>query len=209
MAFPTWPSGHDVLYRFWRLDGSLSAVHPARVVASDEDYLLCWVMPGTRIRITTSPDGRKPREIPLPERFSGPRVPGWSTWRVHPTLRLVYADRLASVWWFFEPDGTFRNWYVNLELPLGSDAVGVDRVDGVLDVEVLPDRRWEWKDEDEVVAAVAAGRLDQAQVESLRAEGKRMITLADAGEFPFDGTYCDLRVDPDWPVPQLPPELDG
>src|SRR5690625_256551 len=120
-AFPVWSAGDHVLYRFWRLDGSLSAVHPARVAESSWDALLCWVLPGTPIRVSSSPDGRKPREMSLVERFSGPRVPAWSTWREHPTLRLVYAHRWASVWWFFEPDGTFRNWYVNLELPLGQD----------------------------------------------------------------------------------------
>lgn len=205
--FPGWRSGQDVLYRFWRLDGSLSAVHPARVAESESDRLLCWVLPGTRIRITTSPDGRKPRDIPLAERFAGPRVPAWSTWRSHPTLRLVFAHRWSSVWWFFEPDGTFRNWYVNLEVPLDADSGGINRVDGVLDVEVFPDRRWEWKDENEVEASVAAGRFDYGQIELLRAEGKRLITLAEAGEFPFDGTYCDLRPDPQWPLPVLPAEL--
>lgn len=206
-AFPVWSTGDQVLYRFWRLDGSLSAVHPARVAESSWDALLCWVLPGTPIRVSSSPDGRKPREMSLVERFSGPRVPAWSTWRNHPTLRLVYAHRWASVWWFFEPDGTFRNWYVNLELPLGHDGGGINRVDGVLDVEVTPDLQWQWKDEDELDAAMSAGRFDSTQLRQLRAEGDRMIALAESGKFPFDGTYCDWRPDPDWTVPALPAAL--
>ncbi|GAB3281579.1 DUF402 domain-containing protein [Parasphingorhabdus pacifica] len=199
-----WLPGAEVLYRFWRLDGSLGSVHPARVAADDEDQLLCWVLPGTPIRITTSPDGHDRRRIPLDERFSGVRVPARSVWRETSTLRLVYPERWSSVWWFFEPDGTFRNWYVNLEIPLGRDDRGVDRVDGVLDVEVFPGGRWVWKDEDELEAALAAGRFNEVHLSRLRAEGERMIELAERGTFPFDGTYCDARPDPSWSLPQLP-----
>lgn len=202
-----WMPGSEVLYRFWRLDGSLGTVHPARVVSDDEDELLCWVLPGTRIRITTSPDGRDRRDLPLRERFSGPRVPVGSVWRGTPTLRLVHEKHWSSVWWFFEPDGTFRNWYVNLEIPLGRDAWGVDRVDGVLDVEVFPGGSWRWKDEDEVEAALAAGRFTAAQMARLRAEGERMIALAEAGRFPFDGSYCNARPERGWTLPSLPPAL--
>ena len=203
----TWRSGDSLLYRFRRLDGSLGSVHPARVVSDDGDQVLCWVLPGTSIRITTSPDGRTPRELPMEERFGGLRVPARSTWRTHPTLRLVLEHQWASVWWFFEPDGTFRNWYVNLEVPLGRDASGVDRVDGVLDVEVLPDLTWSWKDEHEIDAALAAGRFSPGHMRRLRAEGERMVELAAAGKFPFDGTHCDARPDPGWALPELPTEL--
>lgn len=202
-----WSSGDEVLYSFWRLDGSLGTVHPARVVSDDGEELLCWVLPDTPIRITTSPDGRSPREMPLAERFSGPRVPARSTWRGTSTLRLVHESRWSSVWWFFEPDGSFRNWYVNLEIPRGRDEHGVRRVDGVLDVEVWPDGSWSWKDEHELDDALAAGRFSQAELAKLRAEGEEMIARAKDGLFPFDGTYCDARPDPTWRRPHLPPRL--
>lgn len=202
-----WEPGDELLYRFRRLDGSLGNVHPARVVDHRDGRLLCWVLAGTSIRITTSPDGRKPRELPLHERFAGPRVPARSTWHGQPTLRLVFEDEWYSVWWFFSPGGAFRNWYVNLEVPLGRDDTGIDRVDGVLDVEVFPDLSWEWKDEDEVAAAIEAGRFDRAQIRRLRSAGERVIALAEVGRFPFDGSYCDARPDPSWRLPELPPEL--
>ncbi|MDA3649212.1 DUF402 domain-containing protein [Saccharopolyspora indica] len=204
---PVWLPGEEALYSFWRLDGSLGTVHPARVVTDDGDQLLCWVLDGTPIRTTTSPDGRSYREMPLFERFNGPRVPARSTWRGTSTLRLVYEHRWVSVWWFFEPDGTFRNWYVNLEVPLGRDEYGVRRVDGVLDVEVFPDGTWSWKDEHELAAAMAAGRFDRWHLKQLRAEGERMIALAEARLFPFDGTYCDAVPDPKWALPSLPDGL--
>ena len=202
-----WKPGSDILYRFWRLDGSLGTVHPARVLDDRPDRLLCWVLPGTPIRITTSPDGRTPRELPLHERFSGIRVPALSVWRTTATLRLVFAEQWSSVWWFFEADGSFRNWYVNLEVPLGRDATGVNRVDGVLDLEVFPGGKWSWKDEDELASALAAGRIDQRRLDRLRAEGERMANLAERELFPFDGSHCDARPDPGWALPSLPAEL--
>ncbi|QUH01199.1 DUF402 domain-containing protein [Saccharopolyspora erythraea] len=206
-SLPTWNYGQEVLYRFLRLDGSMGTVHPARVLADDGETLLCWVLPGTSIRVTTSPDGRSPRNLPMAERFGGVRVPARSIWRGTPTLRMVFENEWSSVWWFFEPDGTFRNWYVNLEMPLGRDATGVSRVDGVLDVEVFPDGHWQWKDEHEVDAAMAAGRFDRSFITRIRAEGERMIALAKAGDFPFDGTYCDARPDPGWTLPSIPESL--
>jgi predicted RNA-binding protein associated with RNAse of E/G family len=80
----------------------------------------------------------------------------------------------------------------------------VDRVDGALDVAVAPDRSWEWKDEDEADECVRVGRLSVEQLALLRAEGERMIALAEAGRFPFDGTWTDFRPDPAWPAPTLP-----
>lgn len=202
-----WSYGDQVLYSFWRLDGSLGTVHPSRVLEDDGDQLLCWVLDGTPIRVTTSPDGRHPRQMPLDERFSGPRKPARSVWSGTSTLRLVFERHWSSVWWFFDSAGQFRNWYVNLEIPLGRVGNEVRRVDGVLDLLVFPDGSWSWKDAHEVEAALRAGRFGTAELDRLRSEGERMIKLAEVGGFPFDGTYCDARPDPEWSLPSLPEEL--
>lgn len=207
LAVPPFAPGDEIQYRFRRTDGSLGTVHPARVVSDDGDRLLCWVLAGTDIRITTDVQGRTPREMPLDERFALGRVPARSTWRGTSTLRLVFEHRWSSVWWFFDAQGRFRNWYVNLEVPAGRTDRGVERIDGVLDVEVFPDGRWCWKDEDELDPALSAGRLRESQLRGLRDEGERMIELAVAGQFPFDGSYTDARPDPGWRLPHLPAEL--
>jgi len=64
----------------------------------------------------------------------------------------------------------------------------------VLDVWVEPTGSWRWKDEDEFAAAIQAGRFADGQAEMLRAEGERMIALAEAGTFPFDGSHTDFAV---------------
>src|SRR5262249_11791881 len=58
------------------------------------------------------------------------------------------------------------------------------------------------KDEDEFVARLREPALywvdDEAAV---RAEGERLVKLAEAGEFPFDGTMSEFRPDPLWAAP--------
>ncbi|MGO1053200.1 DUF402 domain-containing protein [Crossiella sp. CA198] len=205
-----WQPGDEVLYRFRRLDGSLGSVTPARVLRDDGAQLVCWIPDGTRVRATRLADGRHQRDAPLSERFRIPRIPVLSSWHGHSNLRLVDEHEWSSVWWFFNPDGSFRHWYVNLELPMGRGEGYVDRVDGVLDVVVEPDLTWCWKDEDEAAEAVDAGLFTVAQMGRLRAEGERMIALAEQGAFPFDGSWCDFTPEAGWPAPMLPAEIaDG
>lgn len=72
---------------------------------------------------------------------------------------------------------------------------------------VRPDRTWEWKDEEEFVERLAFPEHywvpDEAAV---RAEGKRVIALAEAGEFPFDGTWCDFVPPAQWRTPGRLPD---
>ncbi|MDI5976204.1 DUF402 domain-containing protein [Amycolatopsis magusensis] len=195
--------GSTVRYRFHRPDGSTGQVHPLRVLADDGTELVGWLPAGTSILGTRLADGRTMREAPLAERFRLPRERYPSTWHGTSNVRRVVDGEWSSVWWFFDEDLRFTGWYVNLEIPLGRTGDGVDRIDGVLDLAVAPDRTWMWKDEDEAEAAVAVGRLTAAQLDRLRAEGERVIRLIEAGSYPFDGTWTAFVPDPTWPRPEL------
>jgi hypothetical protein len=203
----TWQPGDSFVQRFVRTDGSIGQHHPLRVLRDDGRTVVGWLPKDTPIVNTRLPDGRGPREAALEDMFriSRVRVPG--KWRDTSNLRVITEGEWSSVWWFFGADLEFVGWYVNLEIPLGRTDIGTDRVDGALDVTVAPDRTWRWKDEDEADAAVDAGRITAVQLARLRAEGERVIALAESGAFPFDGTWCDFRPDPDWPMPTLPPGL--
>ncbi|MEC3981750.1 DUF402 domain-containing protein [Amycolatopsis sp. H20-H5] len=204
MTEPHWRPGQTVVERFLRPDGSVGQHHPLRVVADDGNVLLGWIPAGTPIIGSRLADGRRMHEVPLGERFRIPRIRVPDVWRGTSTLRRVADDEWSSVWWFFEPGGRFRDWYVNLEVPRGRTQAGPDRIDGILDVVVEPGGAWRWKDEDEAAEAVLAGRLTTAELAKLRAEGERVGELAERGAYPFDGTRTDFRPDPGWPVPELP-----
>lgn len=203
-----WRPGETAVQRFVRTDGSVGQHHPMRVIEDDGRRLLGWLPAGTELIASRLTDGRNPRDVSLAEMFVLPRILVRGQWLDTSTLRLITESDWSSVWWFFDADGEFTGWYVNLEIPFGRTGVTTDRADGALDVMVNPDRSWEWKDEDEAEAAVDAGRLTVEQLAVLRTEGERQIALAEAGRFPFDGTWCDFRPDPDWPLPTLPADLD-
>ena len=40
-----------------------------------------------------------------------------------------------------------------------------------------------------------------ADSKAVRAEGERVIRVAEAGVFPFDGTWCDFAPSTEWDVP--------
>jgi hypothetical protein len=201
-----WQPGESFVQRFRRTDGTIGQHHPLRVLADDGTTMTGWLPVDTPIVNTQLPDGRDPRQAPMAEMFRIPRVRVPGTWHSTANLRVITEGEWSSVWWFFRPDMSFVGWYVNLEIPLGRTEIGTDRIDGALDVQVAPDRTWRWKDEDEADAAVEAGRITADHLTRLRAEGERVIGLAESGKFPFDGTWCDFRPNPDWPTPTLPPD---
>jgi len=205
---PVWRPGETAVQRFVRADGSIGQHHPLRVIEDDGERLLGWLPAGTEIIDTRLADGRHAREAPLHEMFVLPRIQVRGKWLNASNLRLIAESEWSSVWWFFQLDGAFTAWYVNLEIPRGRTEDTTDRSDGALDVVVASDRSWRWKDEDEAAAAVTAGRITAADLTRLRAEGERVIALVEAGAFPFDGTWTDFRPDPAWPAPALPAGLD-
>ena len=199
-----WAPGATALLRFRRLDGTLGQVHPLTVLSDDGRALVGWLPADTPIVGTRLVGGGDPRDVPMDQRFTIERERYPHVWHTSANLRLVEEDRWSSTWWFFSRDWEFQGWYVNLEIPMGRTASTVDRVDGALDVWIEPDRTWAWKDEDEAAECVRVGRLTAEQLGQLRTEGERLIALAEAGRFPFDGTWTDFRPDPDWPAPTLP-----
>ena len=125
-------------------------------------------------------------------------------WEDCDILVLMPPGAAHSVWWWFE-QGRFTGWYVNLEAPCVRRADGVDTDDHVLDIVVTPERRWEWKDVGEFDGRIGEPHyFDDAAAETIRAEGRRVIGLIEAGVFPFDGTHTGFRPEPGWPVLRLP-----
>jgi hypothetical protein len=202
--------GRQIVWRHFQGPERLALLKVAHVVADDERGLLIWVAQGSPMLDRMSVDRRGLRSIPFEEWFTTETRLWDVTWEGPGILKLFPPTAAHSVWWFWRPDGGFRGWYVNLE-EAGvrwddGDIAGIDVCDQDLDVWAEPDRSWRWKDEEEFAERLAAGAgywvSDEAEV---RAEGLRVIKQIEAGEFPFDGAWCDYRPDPAWPVPDRVP----
>jgi hypothetical protein len=197
---------HDLLSRVWA----------GVVAADDDDGLWMWVGTGSAHRDLGHADGRHLRQIAFTEWRGAPKAYNERAWHGNALMFHPHAGAGDySVWFYFTDDGGFVRWYVNLEQPVirweRDGLLGVDTTDFDLDVVVAPDRTWSWKDEEEFTERLAHPDLYWVTDEqAVRDEGLRLIKLADAGDFPFDGTRTAFRPDPAWPVVSaMPPGWDG
>lgn len=61
-----------------------------------------------------------------------------SEWGGAIVLQLYRSGDLYSVWKFFDPDGSFRHWYINFEAPLKRGPGYIDTNDYGLDLSLTP-----------------------------------------------------------------------
>ncbi|HEX8628333.1 MAG TPA: DUF402 domain-containing protein [Catenuloplanes sp.] len=207
MSFET---GRLILHRNVRFD-RLGWVRPARVVGDDARGLLLWLATGTPVAHEVAADGRGMRAMPFSEWIGLAYRVQSLPWQGPGVLKLLPPDAGYSVWWFRDAAGRFTGWYVNLEEPAvrwdDGAVAGVDIVDQDLDIVVAPDLAWQWKDEEEFTERLAyPEHYWVGDAAAVRAEGERVVKLIEAGEFPFDGTWCDFQPDPSWPVPTALPD---
>ena len=192
----TFRPGQVVLRRYWRA-GRLSFLELTRVVSDDERGLRLWLSAGTPYWRVVAADGRTHHDAPLDQLGEDARLTQL-TWSGSDVMMwLPPGGEAYSVWWFFDAaTGDFRGWYVNLEEPFVRWEHGVDSADNALDVWVEPDRTWRWKDTGEFEGRIGyPGYWTAAEAAAIRAAGERSIKAAEAGVFPFDGTWCDMRRD--------------
>jgi len=200
--------GDLVVRRHFQRD-RLSRVWVGRVAVEDDRATWVWVATGSAHRDLGHLDGRHIRDLPFTEWPTAPKAFDERPWGGD-VLMMHPREGDYSTWLFLTPEGELKSWYVNLERPAvrwqADGLAGLDTTDYDLDVVVAPDLSWEWKDEDEFAERLAYPEVywvdDEAAV---RAEGERLIKLAEAGEFPFDNSMRDLRPDPAWPVPTSMP----
>jgi hypothetical protein len=181
-----------------------------RVAADDEHGLRLWLPAGSPYwRLLDSGPGTH-RDRPT-DGTHGARL-AKQVWTGSDVMIWMPENKPYSVFWLWT-DGMFAGWHANLEEPYirwaDRGCAGVDTADQALDVVVRPDRTWRWKDEDEFHARTGHPLYwTEAQAAQIRATADRLVKLAEAGEFPFDGTWCGFRPDASWTVPGLPPGHD-
>lgn len=209
--------GEVLVRRYWR-GGRVVLMHLVRVAADDERGLRLWLPAGSPFWRLAGQDEADPGNglaAPAPEQrhaeSRGPRLVR-HVWSGTDVMIWMPPQASYSVSWLWA-DGVFAGWQVHLEEPYvrwaDRGCAGVDTADQILDVVVRPDRTWRWKDEEEFEARTGHPLYwTPSQAASIRATGERLVRLAEAGQFPFDGTWCGFRPDASWTVPALPPGYD-
>lgn len=202
--------GQTVVRRCVHRNGRIAAVESGRVISDDHRGLLVWVGGGSAVMRRATLAGDLVRSLPIRQKLAIATMLKPMQWRGHGVLILTPPEAAHSIWWFFADDASFDGWYVNLEAPAARWRGGIDIRDQALDIWVHPDLSWRWKDEDEFAERLTFPQHywvpDEAAV---WAEGRRVIKMIEAGEFPFDGSFTGFEPDPSWVTPaELPAGWD-
>jgi hypothetical protein len=168
-----WRRGDVVLRREVLNDGRAWCVVPVRVVEDRPDLLVTYLPAGAPFEFPPgdwpTADGRHPWH-------------GRTGWAGHGALMLQRPGESYAVWHFWTgPERDFAWWYLNLQEPFRRTADGYDTQDLELDLVVLPDGSWSFKDWDLVDQRVAEGRFTPDQAAAIRAEGVRLGEMVEAG----------------------------
>ena len=175
----------DVVERREVLHGEVWMTSPVTVVHDDGDLLAVRLDPGSAFTFPSHSFGVHPWA--QHSEWSGPIV-----------LQIHRTGDLYSVWKFFEPDGSFRHWYVNFEAPVKRGPGHFDTDDYGLDLVIDPDGRRTWKDVTDLHHQRAEGRISPQTVLDVLAEAARVEALLDRGEH-WWSSWADWS--PTTPVP--------
>jgi predicted RNA-binding protein associated with RNAse of E/G family len=119
-------------------------------------------------------------------------------------LSFVRAHSWARVKVTWDPPGTFIHWYVDFQLQPRRFEGGYDTCDLVIDIMVLPDRSWSWKDRSAFEDGVGRGIFSSETRDQIFREAEAVIAEIESATGRFSDEWTSWRPAPDWPIPVLP-----
>lgn len=200
----SWKYGDQVAIRYiWY--GRISHARPVTVVRDSDDLIALYLAPGSVCKSCNPPGERVSYNDILLERHW---TLGDNEWLWSRVLMLARPREWCSIWGFWGEDGGDpKAWYVNLEEPMRRSQAGFDTRDLQLDLVVMPDLTWAWKDEAEFAEMRGLALISDDEAITVRAEGERVIRMVEEGE-PWWLSWKDWAPDPSWPIPTLPDGWD-
>ena len=201
----SWSPGDVVVYRHRSYDGRYLSGLPLTIVEHSHGRVVGYLPHGTVISRPVAENGADLRSLPLAERWLHPRVARLSPFRLlgangEPGRLIVVfpSDEPYAIWIFRDPT-RLHGWYLNLEDPQTLGPRTISSRDHILDVWVPAETgEPQWKDEDELEAAVDAGIRSRAEAREIRSAGEQVIR-----ERPWPTGSEEIEPDPAWPLPQL------
>jgi hypothetical protein len=193
------------------LDGSVPptalyrSIYPGRVVYATPSYVLeesdvhivTAVLPGFSCRLLVGS-----RMDIIAELAAGREQTEDRIWDKHTVVwHTRYSDAHTLGHFFDAESGRFKFYYVNLQAPVRRTPLGIDSMDHVLDIVVMPNGEWHWKDKDELDEAVRLGIYSDAAASDIHREGERAIASLPAR---LPTGWETWRPNPNWPPLQLP-----
>ena len=132
------------------------------------------------------------------------------------------AWRRTRVLWFLEPGkyygislfwdadtGNFMDYYVNFQRPYQCTPAGYDALDLDLDIIVMPDLEWRWKDEDDWASALASGALTEEDISGVEGAKQEVLRRIEADRLQEFSQWVDWEPLSEWPAARLPDGWDS
>lgn len=193
------------------LNGRTRYEHATRVVDSGTSWVISARWPGTATRhspyyIESLRTGNRELRTAVHETLAqGNWTLADSTWQRTGVVEQTEAGRWFSVSRMFGPDGALVCWYVNFERPPTWRPDGWDTNDLAIDLVVLPDGTWRWKDEDEYAHERKLGLITDAEHAAVQQARDQAVSQIEARTGPFAENATGHWIpDPTWPVPSFP-----
>lgn len=164
------------LLRYAYPDGRIQAALPLKLIEESSERLVGWLPSGSEIAYWATERGSDPRATPLSERFAHRLGTARQVWKGGSVLRVIPLEQPWQVLHFWNPDGTFAGWYVNLESEKSQDRLGVSAVDWHLDLLISAEFEVEWKDEEEAEVAARTEYLREDDLRRARDVGEAIVS---------------------------------
>ena len=130
-------------------------------------------------------------------------------WHTNRVLAITEAQKYYSILLFWNhASNAFLGYYVNFQLPFKRSHCGIDSLDLELDIDIEPDLRFSWKDEDDYHKAIEEGVFLPEWVQGIEKAKTEILERIERRHYPFDGSWLDWRLDPAWLPPTLPENWD-
>jgi protein associated with RNAse G/E len=127
------------------------------------------------------------------------------SWQTNRVLIVTEPDKYYSIMLFWNhASHKFLGYYVNFQLPFKRNHCGIDSLDLDLDIEIGPDLRLRWKDEDDYHKAIDCDMILPEWVQEIEKAKPEILERLERCRYPFDGSWLDWQPDPTWPPPTLP-----
>jgi len=162
---------------------------PARVVVDEPDELVLFVERGAPF---TFPPGDWP--------IAGGRHPweGNTEWQGPGCLMLHRPGEHHAIWHFWNDDGSFSHWYINLQTDYRRTPTTFETSDLELDFVVTPDHSWQIKDWDDIPTRVEEGRFSTELGAWILDYGRDIIARLEAQGPWWDLTWADWTPPTTW-----------
>ncbi|MDE2889490.1 MAG: DUF402 domain-containing protein [Gemmatimonadota bacterium] len=197
--------GDTILYRELDENGRIIDVKPVTVVEDSDARAVLWLPVGTpTMKPVLSPD--------TPERPRDWVGRSWtladSVWQWAELLIIVRPGENRATWVRWSAKAVFQGWYVNLQSRLTRTRLGFDLRDHQLDIIVDPERRWKWKDRDELDLAIRQGRMTREAGRAVWSEGRRAVGEIEAPGGLYIEGWENWRPDTTLARPQMRADWD-